>query len=106
MQGSDINTAFADADCLTSLVLGGGTSYDCEWGGDYRSDAASEAFISLVDQDATCGKLITAQDQQVSHPDSYDLRQFNVNGTEVSVSLKDKGALNQTYVFFRSVNLN
>lgn len=75
-------------------------------GGDYRSDAASEAFISLVDQDATCGKLITAQDQQVSHPDSYDLRQFNVNGTEVSVSLKDKGALNQTYVFFRSVNLN
>lgn len=98
--------AFTDADCSTSLVLGGGTSFDCAWGYDYRSVEASEAFEVLVGQVAECGDLITAQDQQVSHPDSYDLRQFSVDGKEVSVSLKDKGALNQTYVFFRSVDLN
>ena len=98
--------AFANAECSTSLVLGGGTSFDCSWGFDYRSAEATQAFISLVDKVATCGALITAQDQQVSHPDSYDLRQYSVDGKEVSVSLKDKGALNQTYVFFRSVDLN
>ena len=98
--------AFSNAECSTSLVLGGGTSFDCAWGFDYRSVEATLAFELLVEQVAECGELITAQDQQVSHPDSYDLRQYSVDGKEVSVSLKDKGALNQTYVFFRSVDLN
>ncbi len=98
--------AFTNAECSTSLVLGGGTSFDCAWGFEYRSVEANDAFEILVEQVAECGALITVQDQLVSHPDSYDLRQYSVDGKEVSVSLKDKGALNQTYVFFRSVDLN
>jgi len=40
-------------------------------------------------------------DQIVNHPDAYDLREFELDGSTYAVSLKDKGALQQTYVFLR-----
>lgn len=92
---------FPEAECSTSLILGGGTSIDCAWAFDYRSDDATGAFERLVADVAECGTAINEKDQQVSHPDSYDLRRFVVEGKEVSVSLKDKGALDETYVFVR-----
>jgi hypothetical protein len=42
-----------------------------------------------------------ATDQSVNHPDAYDLRLFRLDGAEFAVSLKDKGALQQTLVFLR-----
>ncbi len=100
-----VERPFPDAACSTSLILGGGTSTDCAWAFDYRSLEATKAFETLVAKVAECGVVISEKDQQVSHPDSYDLRQYEVDGKEISVSLKDKGALNETYVFFRSAEM-
>lgn len=92
------NTA-QQAGCSTSLNTSGGTSLHCMWTFPYRADAASQAFESLQIQASTCAKETARQDQGVNHPDSYDLRLFEFAGSEVGVSLKDKGALQQTLVF-------
>jgi hypothetical protein len=60
-----------------------------------------DAFESLLGQVEACANPIAADPSSVNHPDSYDLRQFSSGVGMISVSLKDKGALNQTYVFLR-----
>ena len=44
---------------------------------------------------------VVSSDTGVNHPDTYDLQMFRTVAGTVSVSLKDKGALQQTYVFLR-----
>jgi hypothetical protein len=90
--------------CQTSIALGGATSAHCAWGFAYRSVASQQVFEDFLNRIAACGTPITQTGPEVSHPDSYDLRQFQVDGKTVSVSLKDKGALAQTYVFLRVTN--
>lgn len=89
----------AQAGCQTSLNIGGGKSLHCMWVFAYRSDAATQAFETLLRQIATCGGESAMQDQDVNHPDFYDLHRFNFAKNTVGVSLKDKGALSQTLVF-------
>ncbi len=90
-----------EVNCTGSLELGGLKSTDCGWGFPYRSDAADAAFLGLLDDVATCGTLVNTADPDVSHPDSYDLREFEMDGGRVRVALKDKATLQQTYVFLR-----
>jgi hypothetical protein len=84
-------------------VLGGRTQLHCGWPFDYRSDSATTAFNELVDTLTACigpdAQMIS--DQNVNHPDFYDLRIFQIDGFEVGASLKDKSGLRQTYVFLR-----
>lgn len=90
--------------CQTSIALGGAKSVHCAWGFAYRSAAATMVFEDVLTRIAACGTPIDQTGPEVSHPDSYDLRQFQVDDKTVSVSLKDKGALAQTYVFLRVTN--
>ncbi len=69
------------------------------WQFDYRAAEAEVAFNALLDQMRRCAPEAGTEDQGVNHPDFYDLRLFRVEGREVGVSLKDKGALQQTLVF-------
>lgn len=90
-------------DCTRSLMLSGGVQLHCGWAFAYRAPAAAAAFESLVATVSNClgeGAAVTA-DLNVNHPDYYDLQTFELGGREVGVSLKDKGALSQTYVFLR-----
>lgn len=87
--------------CQTSIALGGATSTHCAWGFAYRSVAATMVFDDFLNRVSACGPAIPQTGPEVSHPDSYDLRQFQVGDKTVSVSLKDKGALSQTYDFLR-----
>ncbi len=93
----------AKANCTTSLGLSGVTSTHCAFAFDYRSPEATEAFQAVIQAVPTC--LDTAgemeSDQDVNHPDFYDLRIFQAAKGEVGVSLKDKGGLQETYVFVR-----
>lgn len=93
----------AETTCSTALALSGETSKHCAWPFDYRSEAATQAFEALVTAVPACLELdvAAADDQDVNHPDFYDLRVFNPAQGEVGISLKDKGALQQTYVFLR-----
>ena len=61
-------------------------------------------FEDFLHRVSDCGAPIVQTGPLVSHPDSYHLRQFQVDEKTVSVSLKDKGALAQTYVFLRVTN--
>lgn len=89
----------AEAGCKTSLSLEGGTSLHCMWVFPYRADTAALAFEALLTEIGSCGAVSVVQDQNVNHPDFYDLRLFNFAADTVGISLKDKGALSQTLVF-------
>ena len=93
--------ALAQVDCAPSRGLGGTVALHCAWPFEYRSMQALDAFDYLLGQVAACANPIAADPSSVSHPDSYDMRQFSSGMGVISVSLKDKGALNQTYVFLR-----
>ncbi len=44
---------------------------------------------------------VTVECGTVNHPDSYDQITTQISGRDVSLPLKDKGALAQTLVFLR-----
>jgi hypothetical protein len=91
------------ADCHRSLSETGAKQLHCKWGFEYRDKAARRFFESLIADVADClgPKAVRGNDLGVNHPDSYDLRIFRLKGLEYAVSLKDKGALQQTFVFLR-----
>lgn len=91
------------ADCRTALSLGGGQDAHCSWIFGYRSEAAKDAFKNVIGAVTLClgPDAIHSTDKLVNHPDAYDLRLFRVDGQDFAVSLKDKGALQQSLIFLR-----
>lgn len=89
------------ASCDFALELGTGWAVHCAWGFGYRAPEAAAAFTGVLEAMTTCFGPQIAVDAAVNHPDSFDLRQFDIAGGAASVSLKDKGALQETFVFIR-----
>jgi hypothetical protein len=83
--------------------MNGDQDVHCNWTFPYRAPEAEIAFETVVaDMTACLGpQAVMSKDQSVNHPDAYDLRMFRLDGQEFAVSLKDKGALQQTLVFIR-----
>lgn len=92
-----------DETCSLLLQLGGAKVMNCHWAFAFRDDQARAMFDALVEQIQACDgtRTVLEQDQRVNHPDSYDLRKFVYTDISIDVSLKDKGALQQTFVFLR-----
>ena len=70
----------------------------------HRQDAlATNQFIKLNNELRTySGETFPViEDLDVNHPDFYDLKTYTKMETSLAVSLKDKAALDQTYVFLR-----
>lgn len=80
-----------------------GASHYCYWEHPFRSDEAKAQVDDLERELHKCLSLTGegTQDQSVNHPDSYDLRTYDIVGASISLSLKDKGALNRSLVFLR-----
>ncbi|MDG2453964.1 MAG: hypothetical protein P8M63_14195 [Paracoccaceae bacterium] len=87
--------------CQHSLAIGGAASVHCAVPFDFRAPLATATFESALDDATTCGTSLDQTDPDVSHPDSYDLRRFVLPDATLQISLKDKGALSQTYIFVR-----
>lgn len=87
--------------CSMSLDLSGARAQNCHWPFTYRAPEATEAFDAVLNATAACLGVQPVADQDVNHPDSYDLRTFHTDTAQIAVSIKDKGALQQTYVFLR-----
>ena len=87
--------------CAPALGQNGTRSLHCAWPFAYRSGQGADAFDAMLVAVADCAVQIPSTPSKVNHPDSYDLRQFQMGTTTVSVSLKDKSALSQTYLFLR-----
>lgn len=99
---SDMPDTLAGAEsCRMSLSLSGAKTFTCAWPFPFRDPVAGQAFDATIAALETClpGAALAGPDQLVNHPDSYDLRQYDLGKTSISVSLKDKGALGLTYVF-------
>jgi len=91
-----------DADkCRMIQTLSGSKTYHCSWKFPFRDNAASEAFEAYNQEIAACfvNSTQAVQDHGVNHPDSYQQVQHKIGDVAVSVSIKDKGALGETYVF-------
>jgi hypothetical protein len=96
-------TTLRPAECRVSQLLGRGQERNCHWAFPYRSTEARDAFADVLDAVTAClgPDIKVTTDQSVNHPDAYDLRLINHNGKQYAVSIKDKGALQQTLVFVR-----
>ena len=89
-----------------SEVLGESKEYFCSFEFPFRSEAAKTLYDEYVDELKVCynwgeyaGWTVSAP---VNHPDSYAQTTFDhYKGAQFSVALKDKGALQKTYVFVR-----
>ncbi len=77
--------------------------YRCGWEFPYHAKRAYDTFYEFVGRMDECiGQHATLHiDQSVNHPDYYSLRRYEIEQAEVSVSVKDKGALGKTFVFIK-----
>jgi hypothetical protein len=77
--------------------------YHCGWEFPYRAQHAYDTFDEFVRGVNECiGQHATLHtDRSVNHPDYYALRRYETEQADVSVSVKDKGALGSTFVFIR-----
>ncbi len=93
----------AAADCAVSPSLSGRNVYQCAWEYPYRSPHANEAFEALHGLIGECfgDRAPMRKDPGVNHPDFYDLRQYRLDHVDLSVSIKEKAALQATFVFLR-----
>lgn len=89
------------AKCSASRTLGGGSTRHCYWVFDYRSDAATATFENAIKAVTQCLETqeVSPIGPEVNHPDSHAVRTYDIEGGTLTVSLKDKGALQQTLVF-------
>ena len=99
---ADIKSDVGAHSCSTSLELDGQITVNCYWAYVYRKASARVHFSNLVDALPDCGWVQVAQDgvgNKVNHPDSYEQRIFQQGTRRLSVSIKDKGQLQQTLIF-------
>lgn len=77
----------------------------CRWEFDFRSRQAVLKFKDTVSSVLSCneGTHQVQQDKPVNHPDTYSLRIIKTPKASVRISLKDKGALQKTYVFLQVI---
>ena len=98
---TDLGTS--QASCSFSLDTLGMKSANCNWAFSYRSAEATGAFQGMLAELSVCADMASGieTDQSVNHPDFYDLRLMRIAGGEMGLSIKDKAAIQQTYVFLR-----
>ena len=69
---------------------------------DYRAPEAEMMRRHLASGLKACLRATAvAAETGVNHPDSYDQQRFRAEGAELSLSLKDKAALDKSFVFLR-----
>lgn len=90
-------------DCDLIQPLSAPKSYLCMWAFPYRTTAAYGRFETFNRDLRECfgEPAPSSREQRVNHPDFYDLRLYRLDQVEVLVSIKDKSALQKTYLFLR-----
>ncbi|MEL6996777.1 MAG: hypothetical protein AAFP68_00830 [Pseudomonadota bacterium] len=88
--------------CGTALTTGGGREIHCRWSFAYRDEAAISLHDRIASDVQTClNATAVPREDGVNHPDSYDQQRFHAGDVDLSLSLKDKAALQRTFVFLR-----
>ena len=105
---NNLVAAVDEVHCQTYLSQSGSEGASCAWTFPYRAKEAVEFYDRARREIARCHLKApaSASDLRVNHPDSYDLEEFVGEDGTMSVSLKDKGALGNSFVFIRFEPLN
>ena len=90
-----------NAVCQRVVVLGAGDQAVCHWKFDFRAKAAEDRFVHVGQVLQGCFGNALPPQVGVNHPDSYTQKIFETGDGKVSVALKDKGGLAESYVFLR-----
>ena len=100
---SATGNAPAGAVCQIYQTMDGTTGTSCHWAFAYRGDDHQPFADALWQKVTSCtaGQPVP-NDPQVNHPDSYGLKTWNTSDSSYSVAIKDKAALNKTFVFLRA----
>ncbi len=87
--------------CSLTLSLSGARAYHCAWSYPFRDGSVAAAFAGHTKMLQQCfGETVEiSRDQAVNHPDFYDQRHYRMGEVAVTLSVKDKTALQKTYVF-------
>ncbi|MCP4317398.1 MAG: hypothetical protein GY789_15630 [Hyphomicrobiales bacterium] len=87
------------ADCTIS-PLQNGSAYNCVWEYPLKAPDAYRKFSAIGQNLQTCigDRATVLKDKGVNHPDFYDARRYQMERANVTVSIKDKSALNSTFV--------
>ena len=103
LQDGDASLGRADGKCQQSRLSGGSRQATCHWAFPYRSEAARAGLqdVRRIVEACLGPDAALPGDTQVNHPDSYILLRYEGQGVQVALSLKDKGALQQTFLFVR-----
>ena len=101
--GFAASPALAEASDCEVTATGKKRVYQCSWEHPHRAAEAYAHYDAFVQElDGCLGPQTTpVADQSVNHPDFFALRRYPMPGADVSVSVKDKSALNRTFVFLR-----
>ena len=96
------------ANCGRSVGLTGSVNRHCSWSFPFRSEQAQLFFDDLDSSLSSCGDTDNNRDSEkpVNHPDTYHQIAYTNGDVSVTVSLKDKSALGETYVFLRVARSN
>jgi hypothetical protein len=99
---SDTGDAPMGAICRTYKGQSGTQGASCHWPFEYRDPSAQTIGRELWQEVQHCreGAQLT-ENNEVNHPDSYDLLVWETKNGIYHISVKDKGALQQTLLFFR-----
>ena len=102
-KSENIATTIGANSCRAVLDLDAKKSTSCRWDFDFRDDASKALFETLIAEAQSCvgSDAELARDKQVNHPDSYTLKRYQFDGSALSLSLKDKTALQKTLGFVR-----
>jgi hypothetical protein len=89
------------AECRDVRTLGGQLVYNCFWEFPFRSAEATEHYEALNGAIRDCfgNRLVPTEDLGVNHPDTYSQWIYDLEGTAIRASIKDKSALDKTLVF-------
>lgn len=95
-------------DCALTRSLSGENAYHCTWRFAYREADSYGTFDAFDQSFQECfgARAQLSRDQSVNHPDFYDLRHYQLGRVKVTLSIKDKSALQSTYVFVRVYGLS
>ena len=89
--------------CERVKTADGAQEIHCRWPFPYRDVAAMSWFEGLTAGVTACleDAMPKPREPGVNHPDIYLLREFADPETTLYISLKDKAALDSTFVFLR-----
>lgn len=99
---SDLTGLMKAEQCGTAITETAAREIHCRWSFGFRSDESIGMQDRLASDIRNClNASAISPEQGVNHPDTYDQQLHRAGDMALSVSLKDKAALQRSLVFLR-----